>query len=140
MNMTNQSVVILACSLLLIGCGPLPETADKTSEADAGNQPARRVAEAGVGKQGKSLSGKNILSAPVKALFNARQQLEFAKVTQALQLYQASNGHYPKSHEEFMSEIIEPNMIQLPELPTGERYQFDPQTGELMVEPIPNQD
>ncbi|MGI9516118.1 MAG: hypothetical protein ACR2NP_03655, partial [Pirellulaceae bacterium] len=95
----NRSLHLFACSLplilLLSGCGPLPEKADTNQEEDSGSTSTRRVAEAGVGKQGQSLSGKNILSAPVKALFNTRQKLEFAKVTQALQMYQASNGHFP---------------------------------------------
>ena len=51
-----------------------------------------------------------------------------------MQLYKASNGYLPKSHEIFWKEIIEANSIQLPELPEGERYAYDPEQGELMVE------
>jgi hypothetical protein len=33
-----------------------------------------------------------------------------------------------------MQEIIAANQIKLPQLPPGEKYVFDPQTQELMVE------
>lgn len=131
-------ILPLVALVLVIGCGPMPDKADNDAEVDSGSQPARKIARAGVGKQGQSLSGKNILSVQFNALFNVRQQVEFMKTRQALEMYRATHGHFPKSHEEFMTEIIEPNMIQLPELPAGERYQFDPDTGELMVEPIPD--
>ncbi len=134
----HRIAALFALALLCFGCGPLPEKAETNQQEDSGSASTRRVAEAGVGKRGRSLSGNNVLSAAGQAFFKTAQKLEFAKVQQALDLYRASNGHFPKSHDEFMSVIIEPNMIQLPELPDGERYQFDPKTGELMVEPIPD--
>ena len=51
-----------------------------------------------------------------------------------MQLFQATNGHFPKSHEEFMKEIIEFGQIKLPELPEGKSYVYEPKTHQLMVE------
>jgi hypothetical protein len=51
-----------------------------------------------------------------------------------MQLYEATNGKKPTTHEEFMEQIIRANQIVLPELPAGQRYVYDPETGELMVE------
>ena len=50
------------------------------------------------------------------------------------------DGKYPKTTEEYMKEIIEPNMIVLPELPPGQEYFYDPadhqlKIGELVDEP-----
>jgi hypothetical protein len=33
-----------------------------------------------------------------------------------------------------MSQVVQANQIQLPKLEEGERYVYDPQAGELMVE------
>ena len=46
-------------------------------------------------------------------------------VQRALQFFQAEHGRFPKDHEEFMTQIIEKNNIQLPVLPGERRYQYD---------------
>jgi len=72
---------------------------------------------------------------PAKAYFSARERIVFEiAVPKALQLYEATNGSPPRSHEEFMTQVIEAQGIKLPELPPGQRYVYDPQTKELMVE------
>jgi hypothetical protein len=60
--------------------------------------------------------------------------MAFMMVDQAMNLYQAREGEYPKSHEEFMEKIIKANNIKLAELPPGHRYVYDPATHTLMVE------
>ena len=56
-----------------------------------------------------------------------------------MKLFKASEDRAPKSHEEFMEKIIKANNIHLPELPDGQRYQYDPKTEQLMVEsPAPD--
>ena len=39
----------------------------------------------------------------------------------------------PKTQEEFMEVIIKENAVQLPDLPEGDVYYYDPQTEQLMV-------
>ena len=39
----------------------------------------------------------------------------------------------PKDYDEFMSQIIKRNNIQLPVLPGNRRYQYDPEKFELVV-------
>jgi hypothetical protein len=51
-----------------------------------------------------------------------------------MRLYNGSHGTNPKTHEEFMSQIIEANNIQLPDLPSGQEYVYDPEKAELMVQ------
>jgi pyruvate/2-oxoglutarate dehydrogenase complex dihydrolipoamide acyltransferase (E2) component len=43
------------------------------------------------------------------------------------------DGKYPKTTEEFMREIIEPNMIALPELEPKQEFYFDPEDHELKI-------
>jgi hypothetical protein len=63
-----------------------------------------------------------------------QEKVEFLAVDQALKLYKATHGELPKSHEEFMEKVIKENQINLPELQEGDKYIYDPEKGELMVE------
>ncbi len=93
----------------------------------------REVAEPGVGVRGATLE-HNIIQGPAKAYFQVRERTAFLQVEQALNLFRGLEGRLPQSHEEFMEKVIQANGIQLPELPAGARYVWDPQKGELMVE------
>ncbi len=80
-------------------------------------------------------SQSGMVVTPIKAYFRtqARTELEM-KVPQAVKLYQAEHGHFPKTPEDFMKDIIEAQKVKLPELPAGHRYAYDPETGELLIE------
>jgi hypothetical protein len=108
----------------------------KPAEPPAETDPERVKAEVGVGLKGRSLDEhEGVLVTPARAYFAARERLIFeVAVPKALQLYEATHGSAPRSQEEFMSQVIEPNQIRLPELPPGRRYVYDPETKELMVE------
>lgn len=96
-------------------------------------------AEAGVGKQGQSLNDERGIGAmivqPARTLFAVRQRMVFeTQIPKFMQLFKATEGRNPKSHEEFMNKIIKANYVKLPELPAGQTYVYDPQLGELMVQ------
>jgi hypothetical protein len=118
------------------GCLPPPaaESTDPARPADPGPQELV-PALPGVGKQGQIVGdGGGPLTTPAAALFKTQQKVVFEiQIRQALQLYQAEHGHYPKTHDEFMERIIQFNRIQLPELPAGHEYVYDPEQGQLMV-------
>lgn len=99
-------------------------------------------AEAGVGVKGRRLDNPNLVQmivVPARTLFAVQERLIFeVQIPQALQLYVASEGK-PKTNREFMENIIVRNGIELPELPSGQRYVYDPQKEELMVEKPANQ-
>lgn len=61
--------------------------------------------------------------------------------TQAVQHYKATEGRMPKDHEEFMTKVIKPMGIPLPELEQGQEYLWDPSEGDwgtlYIVEPNP---
>jgi hypothetical protein len=98
----------------------------------------RVKAEKGVGIAGRSLDPyEGAIVTPAKTLFTVRERVVFeAQIPEALKLFKANNinGQGPKSHDEFMAQIIQANQIQLPELPPGQRYVYDPKTEELNVE------
>ena len=63
----------------------------------------------------------------------AVQQTSKLAIQQAVNLFNAANGRYPKDHAEFMEKIIKANNIRLPVLPGGRRYQYDVENHELVV-------
>ena len=130
------AIFFIASSVVSVGCKPPTETrADVIAEENKPVETEMVKAEAGVGKEGRKLKGKEgVMITPVKALFNTKQRVAFEfKVEPALRLYEAEKGHRPKTHEEFMDKIIKFNQIDLPEWPAGQEYIYDPAKGELMV-------
>ncbi|GAB4131142.1 hypothetical protein [Thermopirellula anaerolimosa] len=92
-------------------------------------------AQVGVGQKGSTLGQPGFLTTPVYVYFRSQEMVAFRiQVPQAMQLFKATNGRAPQSHEEFWREIIEANGIKLPQLPPGHRYVYDPAREELMVE------
>ncbi|MFO0817862.1 MAG: hypothetical protein U1A77_07970 [Pirellulales bacterium] len=99
--------------------------------------PGAVQAQVGVGAKGRSLDQfQGAVVTPAKTLFAAKERVVFdIQVPQALQLFKATNGQGPATHDEFMQRVIAENNIQLPQLPAGRRYQYDPPTEQLMVAP-----
>jgi hypothetical protein len=93
-------------------------------------------AQKGVGIAGRSLDPyEGAVVTPAKTLFTVRERIIFeVQIPEALKLFKAMNGQGPKSHDEFMTQIIQANQILLPELGPGQRYVYNPQTEELLVE------
>lgn len=130
----------LAC-LLLVGCDALnkPMASDPPPTPPTPPPPPVK-AEAGVGKQGQSLKNESgvgrMVAQPAITLFAVKQRVVFEiQIPQAMQLYQAEKGNPPKTHDEFMTRIIKANNINLPELPAGQVYKYDPEKAELWVYP-----
>lgn len=113
---------------------PLPAVVQDPLPQQQEPEMVRERAQVGVGEKGRDI-GQGIISTPIKTYFSVKQQIAFnIAIPQAMNLYKATNGHAPKSHDEFMSKIIEFNRIRLPELPQGHKYVYDPEKKELMVE------
>lgn len=131
--------------------GSAPETATAPDPAEAmaskiagqmpgapgapAGQPETELVKAGVGvgAKGRSLDDESgILVTPVKAYFSVQEKLAFeVQLKQAMDLYKATNGNFPKSQAEFDAHI-KPN-VRLPELKPGHEYVYDPQQGALLV-------
>jgi hypothetical protein len=109
----------------------LPETHEKASEPPA---TVREKAGVGSGEKGRGYGGGPVTT-PVAAYFSVRERLVFdAEIPHALDLYKATEGHAPRSQDEFMRDIVTANRIRLPTLPPGHRYVYDPKSEQLMVE------
>jgi hypothetical protein len=90
-------------------------------------------AQVGVGEKGRGY-GTGPIATPAAAYFAARERIAFEiHIPHAMQLYKASNGSAPKTHQEFEQKILRENRIELPQLRPGEYYQYDPAGEQLMV-------
>lgn len=54
-------------------------------------------------------------------------------IKQAVNLFQAEHGRYPKDYDEFMERIIKYNNIELPVLPGKLKYAYDVENHELKI-------
>ena len=55
------------------------------------------------------------------------------QIQQAVNLFYAAEGRYPRDFVEFNERIVKPNNIQLPKLPGGAKYQYDVENHKLVV-------
>ncbi len=132
----------LGCATLVgsLGCGPTSPPAPAPAPPAEASEVVAQKAVAGVGKQGQSLRNDTgvakMISGPAAALFNVKQKAVLdIQIPHALQLFQATEGRLPKSHDEFMEKIVTANNLVLPELPAGAVYRFNTDKGELWVYP-----
>jgi len=130
-----------------VGCKPEAEREREATEraaasaaAEATPPIANQKAGVGVGVQGRSLEGGSesnpatLISGPAAAYFRTKEKIVFEiQIPSTLNLFVASNGRHPKSHEEYMREIIG-TQIKLPKLPKGMVYRYRPDSQELWVE------
>ena len=91
----------------------------------------------GVGRKGHGY-GTGPIATPVASYFRTKERLAFMQVAQPMNMYHALNGHFPKTHEEFMEEVIRKNHLKLPELPAGKRYVYDAEKAAKMSQYDPN--
>jgi hypothetical protein len=100
----------------------------------AANSPGLERATSGVGVQGSGYGG-GIITEPVHEYFAVRDRITFdIQIPKQMQLWKAEhNNRNPKDFAEFKKEILDPCQVDLPDLPPGKRYLYDPKSGELLV-------
>jgi len=81
----------------------------------------------------KSRQAGGYLGAVGHSRFYAEHKLIFTSIDHALNLFWATEGNYPKTHDEFMKKIVDFNKIQLPELDEGVEYIYDPEDHKLKI-------
>ena len=115
--------------------------AGSTNPQTAETQPpppaeGRKQAEVGDGRKGhyKEQFGRmSVFDRTIGTMYRMQEKMDYQMVTHAMNLYKATNGHAPKTHDEFMKEIIEFNKIKLPELKPNYRYEYNPEKEVLEV-------
>ena len=149
-------LMTLAIFVVAIGCegniSPSPQTPEMASGAPAPPAPAppgdpsqaakaqqaesgtAEVAKAGVGVKGRDYGGAGIITTPIQQYFRIGERINFIQMDNSMKIYKAGHDNKgPKTQEEFMDVIIKENGVQLPDLPEGDEYFYDPKTAQLMV-------
>lgn len=80
------------------------------------------------------------LTAPLTVYQNTKVVVPQLAIEHALNLFNASEGRYPESFEEFMTRIVKENQIALPDLPAGMQFQYDVANHKLLVIQVPSPD
>ena len=125
---------VMAC----IGCGgSVSKTEDDNANGSVDEQTEDTElvkARPGMSKKAQNL-GDDPLASKAKALVMVREKVEIdIKLKKSMDLYRGLHGYYPKTQKEFIEKIIDENKIKLPKLPEGQKYVYDPKTGELLIE------
>lgn len=127
---------------LIAGCG---ETLEKQVEKSPNSIMGKKTQDIGEfdPAAGKQVSDSKVkistnditapVTAPLMAYGPALEQISKSHIEHALNLYNASEGRYPATHEEFMTHIIKANNIRLPVLPFGHKYEYDVPNHKLVV-------
>ncbi len=75
----------------------------------------------------------NPLTYALEAREQALEQIADFPIRQGVDLFHATEGRYPKDHEEFMTRVVKANNIRLPKLAAGKRYEYDVENHKLMI-------
>ena len=65
-------------------------------------------------------------------------QAAIGNMKHAVDLFHAENDRYPKDYEEFMSAIVKPHGISLPQLPPYRKYAYDENEHKLIILEYPD--
>src|SRR5512147_1157725 len=115
MTMKTSIFLTLVAGLLFVGCKK--------------EEPAKKPA-------GSSDAGGNPLTAPVdylgavgKAQKSATKTVSSAGLQQAIQMYYAQEGRFPKA----LKDLVPDYVGQIPPAPAGMKYDYDPKSGVLKI-------
>jgi hypothetical protein len=135
------SKVLASCfltSLMMVTCGALAGCMDSTPSSGPKKLPTTdKIGEfdPNAGKEIVTPDAKvtDPITGPLTILKSVRIQLPTLQIEHAINLFNASEGRYPKSHEEFMTRIIQENQLKLPQLTADLEYQYDVDNHRLVI-------
>jgi hypothetical protein len=135
MTRTLFSLAMLGC--FLPGCMPPIEEQVKKDPNSIIGKKTQDIGQfnpaAGAPVSDSKIRATDPISAPVSAYGPMLEQISKTHIAHALNLFNATEGRYPNSYDEFMTRIIKENNIQLPVLPGGKKYQYDVENHQLVV-------
>jgi hypothetical protein len=148
-------VAPILAALLAAGCGDEPivtanHPAPAPTEAPAPEPPPERtliigakttdirnaeteLAKGNAQEANLKITAKDPITLSGNAYVTSIGKISIDHITHAMRLYEATNGHYPETHEEFMKEIIQANNIALPRLPEYQKYAYNEKEHKLQV-------
>ena len=136
--MKHYSILMLcAVGLGLCGCSKTIEEQTKKSPNSIMGKKTQDVGKFDPNAKQEVSDSKvradNPVTGPLQAYGPMLEQISKSHIEHAVNLFNASEGRYPKDYDEFMTRIIKENNIQLPVLPFGHKYQYDEANHKLVV-------
>jgi hypothetical protein len=114
--MKTPLLISLGCSALLIGCGDSSNSSSTTGSESSGGSPLTAPVD--------------YLNTAAKSEQKAVKVVDVTSLNQALQMFNVSEGRYPKD----LNEMVEKGyMPRLPEAPHGMKIVYDAQAGTVKV-------
>ncbi|HTX22841.1 MAG TPA: hypothetical protein VMD27_13415 [Candidatus Aquilonibacter sp.] len=116
-------LIVVASGLLLAGCSQSSSTSTQSTNAAATNAAPNYTS-------GNPLTAPaDYLGVVVQAQKYSEKQIDLAYVNEAIQEYNAAEGHYPKTLQEMI-----PNYLgKMPQAPYGYKIVYDATTGTIKV-------
>ena len=111
------SFLVVTTGFLLPGCGKKDSESTSSTNASSGNPVTAPVDYLGAAAKAKKLADKTVST---------------VGISQAIQLYQAQEGHLPKTLNDLVTKQYLPS---IPPPPAGMKYDYNPQTGAVKVVP-----
>ena len=135
----NSRHLILILPLLVMGtgCADMMEPQTSQSKTSGTLKTTDDIGEFKAEDGKKKVSSKVKITNPVFGALEAyeptKQKIGEMAIQHSVDLFNATEGRYPKDHEEFMTKVIKANNIRLPKLGPGKQYQYDVENHALMV-------
>ncbi|HET6424881.1 MAG TPA: hypothetical protein VFG20_14420 [Planctomycetaceae bacterium] len=137
----HRGLVGLCGLVFAVGCMQSLEEQTKKDPNSIIGKKTQNIGEfdpnAGAKVSDSKIHATDPVTAPLSAYGPMLEQISKSHIEGALRLFEATEGRYPNSHEEFMTAIIKANNIQLPVLPGGKQYQYDVENHKLVVVEAP---
>jgi hypothetical protein len=114
--MKTAIVVVGTLSLCLAGCGEKSNQSAQTTNTSSGPSPLSAPAD--------------YLGAIGAAKTLAEKTVDLAQINQAIQMFQADKGRYPKDLDELVRERL---LVQVPKAPYGRKIVYDAATGKVTI-------
>ncbi len=133
----KQLAALMTASIFFVGCAGEPEI--KTVKEKSPPKPTMTddIGEYNADKGKEVVDSTVKVSNPLTYALDAREsaleQVAEFPIIQGVQLFHATEGRYPKDHDEFMTRVIKANKIKLPALSKGKRYEYDVENHKLMI-------
>jgi len=137
--MSRPFQLVSCLALLTAGC--IESTNNAESKKEDKGIFGKKTQEIGVFDRNKAnqvvsdhaVNARDPITGPLAIYRSQAERISIIAVDQALGFFNATEGRYPASHEEFMEKIIKANNIQLPVLPYKGQYMYDVENHELKV-------
>lgn len=135
-------LMLIASAFAAVGCGPPmpeedPDPPKKTEISLSNPKFTDKIGkfDPNAGREVSDSKGKysNPITGALEMYGPTLEKISKMHIDQAVRLFEAENGRYPRDYDEFMEKIIKRNNIKLPVLPRQMEYQYDEENHKLVV-------